>query len=503
MTGIDKTRRFGVLLHPTALKTPWGIGDIGQSSRKLVDWLHESGAKVWQLLPTGVVDQWGCPYSSYSAFGGNPMLISLEDLVRDNLLTDSQLITVDEDYSQVNFAKAWEKKRKVLKDSFQNFKDNSENEESFQDFLTNEGHWVHDLANFLVLTEIHGNDWTKWPLEFRKRDVDTMDKFETYHAEDISFQIYLQYLFEKQWQEMKTYSKSKGIELFGDIPIFIAHHSMDVWRHPEQFKINPDGSMVVETGAPPDGFSAAGQKWATPNYNWDVMRSMNFQWWVDRIRYLSSKFDLLRLDHFIGFVHVWESPKEDPDARNGKWSPTPGRVMFEVFEERLGKLPFIAEDLGAVDEHVLKLRDDFNFPGMKILQFAFGGDDANDHLPENTFENFVVYTGTHDNNTVLGWYEERQEAEANDELDRMYEILSKYSNKTSIHEKFLETAMKTDAFLCVFPIQDVLGLGSEARFNYPGTTDTSNWSWTMNSELLTSSIAGNLKELAEKTGRKG
>lgn len=501
MAGIDKTRRYGVLLHPTALKTAWGIGDIGQSSRKLVDWLSESGAKVWQLLPTGVVDQWGCPYSSYSAFGGNPMLISLEDLVRDNLLTESQLITAKEDYVKVHFAHAWEKKRKVLKDSFENFKNQSESEESFLLFLEESEHWVHDLSNFLVLTEIHGNDWTKWPTEFRHRDVDAMEEFETNHAEDISFQIYLQYLFEKQWNEMKEYSQSKGIELFGDIPIFIAHHSMDVWRHPEQFKVTETGDMLVETGAPPDGFSAAGQKWATPNYNWDVMKSMNYQWWVDRVRYQSSKFDLLRLDHFIGFVHVWESPKEDPDARNGKWSPTPGRDMFEVFEDRLGKLPFIAEDLGAVDEEVLKLRDDFNFPGMKILQFAFGGDDANDHLPENTHENFVIYTGTHDNNTVLGWYEERQEAKAEDELDRMYEILSKYSNKTAIHEKFLETAMKTKAFLCVFPIQDIMGLGSEARFNYPGTTDPSNWSWSMDIEALTNEIAQNLRQLAVETER--
>ncbi|TNF30208.1 MAG: 4-alpha-glucanotransferase [Deltaproteobacteria bacterium] len=501
MSGIDFTRRYGVLLHPTALKTPWGIGDIGKSSRKLVDWLHESGATVWQLLPTGVTDKWGCPYSSYSAFGGNPMLICLEDLVADGLLSESQLITSWDDYTKVNFQKSWDKKRKVLKDSFENFKNDPTSEKVFSDFLSREGYWVHDLANFLVLTEMHGDDWTKWPVEIRDREVDEMDKFETNHSDDISFQIYLQFLFEKQWNQMKSYAHSKDVKLFGDIPIFIAHHSMDVWRHPELFKLKDDGDMEVETGAPPDSFSESGQKWATPNYNWETMRSLDYQWWVDRVRYLSEKFDLLRLDHFIGFVHVWESPKIDPDARNGAWSPTPGREMFKVFEEKIGKLPFIAEDLGAVDAEVLKLRDDFQFPGMKILQFAFGGDDANDHLPENTPENFVVYTGTHDNNTVLGWYEERQQAKAEDELDRMYEILSKYSNKTAIHDKFLETAMKTKAFLCVFPIQDIFGLGGEARFNYPGTTDASNWSWTMDLKMLSPKRAGELTTMAKETGR--
>ncbi|MCO4792877.1 MAG: 4-alpha-glucanotransferase [Bacteriovoracaceae bacterium] len=501
MNGIDSKRRYGVLLHPTALPSNWGIGDIGISSRKLIDWLHASGAAVWQLLPTGVVDKWGCPYSSYSAFGGNPMLICIEDLVEKKLLTPNDISPKLPSQGQVNFKTSWNRKRNVLLKAFENFKKDKANEEQFNQFLLDEGHWVHDLSNFLVLTELHGDDWTNWPLGFKQRDVETLEKFESDHSEDITFQIFLQFLYEQQWLSMKNYAKKNDVELFGDIPIFVAHHSMDVWRHPEQFKLNAAGKMEIETGAPPDAFSDAGQKWGTPNYNWEKMRSLNFQWWVDRVQYLSNKFDLLRLDHFLGFVHIWESPKEDVDARNGGWSPTPGRKMFEVILEKLGKLPFVAEDLGELNDDVHKLRDDFELPGMKILQFAFGTDEANQHLPENTPEHFVVYTGTHDNNTLKGWYKERQVSMAEEELDSMFNLLSKYSNSTEIHEMFLETAMQNKNFLCVFPIQDIFGLDEESRFNTPGTTGDKNWTWIMPESLLTDSRADEMKKMANRSGR--
>lgn len=282
MNGIDSTRRYGVLLHPTAISSKWGVGDIGISSRNFLSWLKAAGAKVWQLLPIGVVDKWGCPYSSLSAFGGNPMLICLEDLVELNLLSPTQLTTSPSEYDKVHFKKAWAKKKSLLLQSFTNFKADGKNEDSFNLFLQKEGHWVHDLANFLVLTQAYGDDWTDWPSGLKSREVEAIEKFEEAHENEISFEIYLQYLFDLQWKKLKEAANDDGIELFGDIPIFVAHHSMDVWRHPERFKLNDEGKMSLETGAPPDAFSETGQKWGTPNYNWEIMKSLGFECgWIE------------------------------------------------------------------------------------------------------------------------------------------------------------------------------------------------------------------------------
>jgi 4-alpha-glucanotransferase len=466
-------RCSGILLHVTALPTAFGIGDVGPSAYRFVDLLVSAKQGIWQILPFSIADKYGCPYSSYSAYGGYPLLISPEKLHEEGLLTKTELKSANGLFGdRVNYELVYEFKIRLFYQAYERFKKKKTLYRKFLKFVDQESDWIGDLATFLVLTDQFGKVWTDWPTKLRERDPDSIQRFREKNQDEIFFYKFLQFTFFKQWLELKEYANQNGIKLVGDIPIFLSHQSMDVWRNPELFLL-ANGEPYVVTGAPPDRFSAEGQKWGNPNYNWWLMEQDGFQWWIKRMAFNMRYYDIIRLDHFRGFSAVWEIPASNPDPRSGYWAPVPGHNLFHCLSEKLGELPVIAEDLGKITPDVLELRDRFNFPGMKILQFAFGEGDENINLPHNyESNNCVVYTGTHDNETIIGWYRDLGET-----LEKWYAYgYSQAWSPDQMNWTMIHMAMHSKADLCITPLQDIMGLDNNARFNIPGT-EAGNWSW--------------------------
>jgi 4-alpha-glucanotransferase len=485
---------YGVLLHLTALPSEQAMGDLGPSSYKFLDWLQSIEANTWQVLPTGITDETHCPYACYSAFGGNPLLISLDILKDESKLIDNFDSFQNTEEEHLNFDKIAAWKEPYLKEAFLTFNSNPESE-TFKQFREEEKYWLEDLALFLVLTDEFGHDWSLWPSNLSVYQSSEVERYKEAHQADIDYQVFLQFIFNKQWMDLKREAENKGIQIFGDIPIFVSFHSMEVWKFTHLFKLSESNTLEMETGAPPDAFNDQGQKWGTPNYNWSKMKENNFSWWVERIRYQAKRFHLLRLDHFLGFINVWESPKVDNHSLNGKWIPTPGDELFSVLKSQFPNLPLIAEDLGETNDAVFALRDKYQFPGMKILQFAFGENADQIHHPHNITKMSITYTGTHDNNTFCGHL---------NDLDEKKQAFTDEINSLSKEEKpawaLIDIALKTNAILAIFPIQDILELGPEARFNTPGTISKLNWSWRL--DKLPSEMIGNkIKNLAQNAGR--
>lgn len=491
-------RSGGILLHPTSLPGPYGIGDIGPEAFNWIDFLATAGCNVWQVLPLGPTGFADSPYQCFSAFAGNPYLISPDALLSEGLLLPND---VDANPSlsagRVDYGAVIPFKVDLLKKAYLHFKSQSRTQiiEEFSHFKAAESHWLDDFALFMAIKETQANHpWVEWPISLRTRHPKALHSFQKDHSEDIERLAFWQFLFFKQWGQLRDHASKQGIQIIGDIPIFVAHDSADVWSHPELFNLDIEGQPTVVAGVPPDYFSATGQRWGNPLYRWDMHAKDGFSWWIDRLRAVLSLVDIVRLDHFRGFAGYWEIPTAEKTAINGEWKPGPGAKFFKAVEEGLGNLPIIAEDLGEITPDVIELRDRFKLPGMKILVFAFDSDASNEFLPHNFTPNCVVYTGTHDNDTTLGWYLRAEEPTQHHA--RRYLAQS----GDDIAWDLIRAAWSSVAVFALAPMQDFLNLDNQARMNYP-STPSGNWTWRMQSHHLAGDLQNRIQVMNILYGR--
>jgi 4-alpha-glucanotransferase len=476
----------------------WGIGDLGDGVYRFVDWLIDAGQTVWQILPLGPTGYGDSPYQPFSAFAGNHLLIDLGDLVGHGLLTEEDLIR-DRAFSdeRVDYGAVIEYKTQMLRRAYAHMaeQDDAPLRHELVTFRREHGHWLEDYALFMALKLRFGwAVWTEWERGIALREPHALERWRDELSNEVQYQCFLQLLFHRQWQHVRRYAHDAGVTIVGDMPIFMGHDSADVWSHQELFRLDERGRPEVLAGVPPDYFSATGQLWGNPHYRWDVMRETGYAWWVERLRHAISQVDLVRIDHFRGFAGYWEVPAGEETAINGRWVKGPGSDIFGVFERKLGSLPIIAEDLGLITPDVAALREELGLPGMRVLQFAFDSDAGNVHLPHNWPTNCYVYTGTHDNDTTLGWYATR------DEKVRHRARLYTGTDGHDMNWAFIRQAMTSVADVAVFPLQDALGLGSAARMNTPGSPH-GNWTWRYLPPMLRPELADALRELATLTGR--
>jgi 4-alpha-glucanotransferase len=467
-------RSSGVLLHPTSLPGPHGIGDLGAWAYRFADWLAGHDQTIWQMLPLGPTSYGDSPYQTLSAFAGNTNLISLSRLVDDGWLAPDDLAAVPVfPADRVDFGPVIAYHNQMLARAYDRFAAGASPQQraAFEGWCAASAGWLDDFALFAALKDHHGGrPWVEWEPELALRDPQALDEARRALAREVESHCFRQWLFFTQWADLKAYVGAKGIRLFGDIPIFVAHDSADVWANRAEYFLDERGQPTVIAGVPPDYFSPTGQRWGNPLYRWDVMRASGYRWWIERIRATLSLVDYMRIDHFRGFAGYWEIPAEEETAVRGQWVPGPGPDFLHAVRDTLGELPIIAEDLGVITADVEALRDGFHLPGMKVLQFAWSGPE-NPFLPHNHVPNSVVYSGTHDNNTTLGWWE--QEA---DEETRAF--IAEYLD-SPLHEPnwaLIRAGMRSVAHTFVAPLQDVLGLGAEARMNTPGQP-SGNWTW--------------------------
>jgi 4-alpha-glucanotransferase len=498
-------RASGILLHPTSLPGRFGIGELGDEAYRFADFLVASGQSLWQVLPLGPTDEGGSPYSAYSAFAGNTLLISPDKLVEDGLLEKSDLDDVAlHETESVDFERARKTKNAFLKKAFKRFQQTSDSSlrEPFESFVNANASWLDDYALFQALKRANGGKaWVAWDRPLAGREPEALSRARRDLRDEIGAQKFFQFLFFKQWHALKKFCNQRGIRIIGDVPIFVAHDSADVWTNSEQFKLDDHGRPTVVAGVPPDYFSETGQFWGNPLYNWDRMREGGFAWWIQRLRASFHLFDMVRLDHFRGFVACWEIPAGETTAQNGEWIDTPGRELFTAVRNALGDLPIIAEDLGVITPDVVELRKEFGFPGMRVLQFAFSGEEDNVNLPEKYDRDVVAYTGTHDNDTTVGWFNHLSETNTSD-AEKSQEFCLNYlqSDGREINWDFIRAVLASVADTTIIPLQDVIGLGSEARINTPNTT-MGNWSWRFADGSLTAEHAARLKRLTDENNR--
>ncbi|MGE3467917.1 MAG: 4-alpha-glucanotransferase [Pyrinomonadaceae bacterium] len=491
-------RASGLLLHITSLPGKFGVGDLGSEARHFVDSLQAAGQNYWQILPLGPTGQGNSPYSAYSTFAGNTLLISPERLVEDGLLSRSALDDVPEfDPSRVDFDAVFAWKRSILEQSYEGFRrgDAPALRGEFDHYCRSNAWWLDDYAAFQAIKISHsGAAWFQWADPLKLRDAGAVATVRSQLAREIHAEKFYQYVFFRQWLSLKRYANEQGVKIIGDIPIFVALDSADVWCNQSKFKLDDGGDPRVVAGVPPDYFSETGQLWGNPIYDWAAMAADDFGWWTARLAFTLEMVDVVRLDHFIGFVRNWEVPGGDETAENGEWVDVPGPQLFSVLKRRLGELPVIAEDLGAMTPEVEQLRDTLGFPGMRILQYAFGGDAKNRDLPHNHLQNCVVYTGTHDNDTTTGWYKAAPK--------NVKAHCRKYLRSTGreIHWEMIRTCLASTANTAIIPMQDILGLGTDARMNTPATA-SGNWEWRSTAGAFTDDITERLREMTEIYGR--
>ena len=483
-------RSSGILLHPTSLPGPFGIGDLGPHAHTFVEFLHEAGCGLWQMLPLGPTGFDNSPYQSFSAFAGNPYLISPESLVAEGLLDEGELEAGGRlPRESVDFSALIPWKQALLDAAFHRFRAGSSAlRESFEAFRAREGAWLEDYSLFMALKEVSGGKrWDDWDEPVRLRRREALDEARRAHEERVQRQAFGQFLFFRQWEALRRHASEKGIRLIGDVPIFVASDSADVWAHPELFHLDEAGKPTVVAGVPPDYFSKTGQLWGNPLYRWGAHAESDYAWWASRLRAALALVDWVRLDHFRGFSACWEVPAKSTTAEQGRWSPGPGTSFLGKMKERLGDLPLIAEDLGVITPEVLELRDAFGLPGMKVLQFAFSGPD-NPFLPHAIPRHSVVYTGTHDNDTSRGWFEAAPEAER--------DFCRRYlgSDGKEIAWDLIRAAWASSAGVAIAPMQDFLNLDSSARMNFPGRPSGS-WGWRMPEGAAGPELASRLREI--------
>ena len=505
-------RLSGILLHPTSLPGRFGIGDLGPAAYDLVDFLGATHQSLWQVLPLGPTGYGDSPYQCFSAFAGNPLLVSPELLVKDGLLEQRDLDNAPTfPADRVDYGPVIEFKTALLQKAYDNFKADSTTElpAEFASFCAQQNSWLHDYAVFRSCKDAHdGKEWTKWEKHLRAHENNALHFWSENHADEINAHKFYQYLFFKQWLNLAHYANNKGIKVIGDVPIFVAHDSADVWANPQLFDLQADGTPREVAGVPPDYFSETGQLWGNPLYRWDVVAKTDYQWWIERVRAALAQVDILRLDHFRGFEKYWAVPADETTAINGKWKDGPGAALFTALQTALGQeLPIIAEDLGFITKAVHALRDQFAFPGMRILQFAFGMDSqADDFKPFNFPQNCVVYTGTHDNDTTVSWFTSTDEGDTTrsmEEVKKERDYVLKYlgTDGKEINWDLIRLALSSVARTAIIPVQDLLGIGAEGRMNVPAR-ESGNWGWRYRAEALTERIGERLAELTEVYGRK-
>lgn len=496
-------RSGGILLHPTSLPGPYGIGDLGPRAYQFVDWLAESGCKLWQVLPLGPTGYGDSPYQCFSAFAGNPYLISPELLLDDGLLDDSDLSDrPDFPASRADFGLVIPWKLALLEKAFQCFQDGNSArlQKKFASFRAENAGWLDDFALFMALKEFHGGgSWADWPAPIRKREKRALEEARSNLSRTVLRYSFYQMLFFRQWSALRDHAHQKGIRIIGDIPIFVSADGADVWSHPELFFLDGERRPTVVAGVPPDYFSTTGQLWGNPLYHWDVHKQNGYAWWMKRFRAILGMVDVVRLDHFRGFAGYWEVPAGSATAEGGRWVPGPGADLFDTLSNELedlavdGTLPIIAEDLGVITPDVVVLRDQFHFPGMKILQFGFSGPD-NPFLPHLYLSNCVAYTGTHDNDTALGWFVTAPEEE------RDFALRYLQTNGGDFAWDLIRSVWASVAMFAVAPMQDMLGLGTEARMNFPSKLG-GNWTWRMDEDDMSEYLKERLQELNFLYGR--
>ncbi|EAW37484.1 4-alpha-glucanotransferase [Lyngbya sp. PCC 8106] len=493
-------RSSGILLHPTSLPGRYGIGDVGPVAYQFVDFLRDSGQQLWQILPFGPTGFGNSPYLSYSAMAGNPLFISPDLLLEEELLTSQDLVNTPLfPVEQVDFDGVKAFKWDLFNKACQNFKKTlTEQENEFEEFCRNKSYWLDDYALFMAIKEAHdGESWHKWDNDIARRQPEAIQQWRDKLADQIFFHKFLQFEFFRQWSKLKQYANEQGIQIFGDVAIYVAHDSADVWSHPDIFCLDGEtGEASLMAGVPPDYFSATGQLWGNPVYNWERVQQNGFNWWLQRVQSILDCVDIMRIDHFRGLQAFWAVPQGETTAVNGYWIEAPGEALFNLLNEKLGQLPIIAEDLGLITPEVEALRDKFELPGMKILQFAFDSGSGNPYLPYNySTPNWVAYTGTHDNDTTVGWFSQRS-------LQAQARVMS-YVGGTmghGIHWDLIQVALASVANQAILPLQDVLGLGSEAKMNQPSTSE-GNWSWRFLPGAITDEIRDRLRSLTETYGR--
>jgi len=498
MTMDLQKRSAGVLLHTTSLPGPHGIGDFGPAAFQFVDWLVSAGQSVWQMLPTAPIGPGDSPYQSVSAFAGSPLMVALEPLVAKGWLAQPALPEGGFDALKVDYAKVIPWRLQQLRSAAKGFaaKASADERAAFEAWRAAQASWLDDYALFMALETSSGyKTWWQWEGNLQRRVPAALDAAREQHAGEIAFWQFVQWQFDMQLAAVKKYANGRGVSLMGDLPIFVAHHSADVWARPDLYTLDENFQPTVVAGCPPDAMAVDGQRWGNPLYHWDRMAKEDFAWWTARVCRALEQADVFRIDHFRGFAGYYEIPASCPTAREGTWRSGPGKALFGAIERALGPLPIVAEDLGFITPDVHALRDDCGFPGMRILQFGFGGDAASEFLPHNYVANTIAYTGTHDNDTARGWWDNASAHE------RAFAGSYLATGGDDIHWAMIRACCNSVANIAVFPLQDVLGLGSAHRMNTPGTVSDRNWSWRFDWNMLGSEPGRVLGLISAASGR--
>ncbi len=489
-------RSSGVLMHITSLPGPYGIGTLGKDAYEFVDFLKNAGQKYWQLLPLGPTSFGDSPYQSFSSFAGNPYLIDLDLLVQEGLLEkeDFQNINFGSEREKVDYEKIYLRKLPVLKKAYENSKKAWVDE--IIGFRQDHRDWLEDYALYMAVKKHFGmKSWKDWNEDIKQRDENALQVYKRLLSDEIDYWIFLQYIFFRQWTTLKAYANQKGIRIIGDIPIYVAEDSADAWANSELFYLDEDKTPICIAGCPPDFFSEDGQLWGNPLYRWDVLEKSDYKWWIERIRGNLKLYDVIRIDHFRGFESYWEIPFGSKTAATGRWVKGPGMKLFDAVKAQLGAVDIIAEDLGFLTEEVLQFRVDSAYPGMKVLQFAFDTREESDYLPHNYDTNCVVYTGTHDNDTMIGWMKTADEKDVAYAIDYL-----RLTKEEGYHWGFIRGAWSSVGGLAIAPMQDFLGLGSIHRMNIPSTIG-GNWQWRVKKEAFTEALEEKIYQLTKLYGR--
>lgn len=492
-------RKSGILLPISSLPSKYGIGTFSKQAYEFVDFLVKAGQKLWQILPLGPTSYGDSPYQSFSTFAGNPYFIDLEQLMELGLLeeADCEGVNFGTHPEYVDYGQMYDHRYPILRKAYENALQKGLHQDgAYISFMAQNEHWLKDYALYMAVKASFDNVcWIEWDEDIRLRKPEAVAYYTEKYEHEIGFYYFQQYIFLNQWKKLKAYANNAGIEIVGDIPIYVAFDSADTWANPQLFQLDEENLPIGVAGCPPDAFSETGQLWGNPLYKWEYHKETNFEWWMKRIAHCYELYDIVRIDHFRGFDEYWFVPYGDETAQNGKWMPGPGIALFDTMKEVLGEKKVIAEDLGFLTETVLELVEKTGFPGMKVLQFAFGGDAKNAYLPHNHKKNGIVYTGTHDNETTVGWYWNLDEKTVKHVQDYFG-----ITDETKVNWTFIRAALASVADTAVIPMQDYLGKGNEARINTPSTLG-SNWEWRMLPDACTEELAKKIYELTKLYGR--